>query len=369
MNKLLDAYDFIEHYLKRGKEVPEDVITEAREAEIDWLQRKLVAAFREHIDPILTQIKSDFTLVCDHKAKSATNLFFSREGDIASLLDDAILLSCDSENTLDEEEMPDEMCLKEPEEGEEWMNQPEEGELYPATSKSIGFTVKFKDGKVISKSNAKDTLIETLRYIGFEKASNFKDRTFKGYYLVDRRFRSSTDHKFQEKVENGWYVYVNMSNSTKKEMIRKVATTVGIKLSIFDNVDLSEVLFSDSSNGYNHKGRAMFSLNGGKPNNKRNSVLEAVKTFAKLNPDATYNVIHRAFPGHLQGSYGVIQTLSEIKNRRLRGQDIDNRFFLDPNDILTSADGVQYAVCKEWGNQFSNFQEHVKGFGWSLEEV
>jgi hypothetical protein len=69
----------------------------------------------------------------------------------------------------------------------------------------------------------------------------------------------------------------------------------------------------------------------------------------KHNPLATYAQIKRTFPDELQGSYGVIATTEEIQQRDRLGQDTQNRYFLDEDYILTSADGVRFAVCHEWG--------------------
>ena len=62
MDKLKDAYDFINHYRKRNKSVPEDVIEEARNAEVEWLRLELTSAFQEHIQPILDKIESNMVV-------------------------------------------------------------------------------------------------------------------------------------------------------------------------------------------------------------------------------------------------------------------------------------------------------------------
>lgn len=98
-------------------------------------------------------------------------------------------------------------------------------------------------------------------------------------------------------------------------------------------------------------------------------MLAVVKAYASTRPNATFREVLRSFPDRLQGSYGVVKSLDEIAERRNRGQQVDNRYFLNPNDILTSADGVEYAVCNQWGDQFYQFQKQVKNFGCTLTEV
>lgn len=360
MDKLKDAYDFIEHYRKRNKIVPNDVLKEAQDAEIDYLQRKLVFAFQEHIQPILDNIKSELTLVCEHNPNEPAQIFISREKDIITLLDDAISLSKGLDNAADNTTEAETQDIDDEEIVDEDMN------VQTGRSKSIGFTVRFDDGYVVSRSNAKDTMIDTFRHIGLERVATFKDRTFKGFALIDRRKRTDGEGKWQEAVEGGWYVYVNMGNDTKKIMIQRVANALHVRLSIFDN---QEIGIPDTTKFKVRKPRAVFSFNGKSPLDKRNSVLAVVKAYASTRPNATYKEILRSFPDRLQGSYGVIRSLDEIADRRNRGQQVDNRYFLEPQDILTSADGVEYAVCNQWGNQFYLFQEHVKNFRWTLTEI
>ena len=364
MDKLLDAYDFVEHYQKRNKPVPEDVLAEAREAEIDWLQRELASAFQEHIQPILDKVRSELTLICEHNPNEPAQIFISRERGIVSLLDDAVSLSKNINDNTSEQQGSEPQDIDD----EDILTEEEESDPRPGKAKSIGFTVRFDDGFVVSRSNAKDTMVDTFRHIGFDRVATFKGRTFKGYSLVDRRRRPDQNGVWQETVENGWYVYTNMSNDTKKIMIQRVANALRIKLSIFDNIEAG---VPASSNRHNNarKPRAVFSLNGKSPVDKRNSVLAVVKAYAASRPNATFNEILRSFPDRLQGSYGVVKTLDEIAERRRKGQQVDNRYFLDPRDILTSADGVEYAVSNQWGDQFYQFQEHVKNFGWTLTEV
>lgn len=358
MDKLQDAYDFLNHYRKRNKPIPEDVLQEAHDAEVEMLRNELASAFQDHIQPILDRIESHLTLVCQHTPEEPAEIFITRENDIISLLDDAISLS----KTIDEIQEAADGTIQDIDDEEVI---PDEDST-SGKSKSIGFTVRFEDGFVVSRNKAKDTMIEVFRHIGFDKVSRFNGRTFKGFRLVDTRKREDGNSTWQEDVGDGWYVYINMSNDTKKIMIQRVANALKVNLSIFDNIEsgINTTLPQKA-----RKPRAVFSLNGRSPLDKRNSVLEVVKTYVKTHPRATYNELLRTFPDKLQGGYGVIKSIDEINVRRERGQQIDNRYFLDPHDILTSSDGVEYAVCNQWGDQFYLFQEHIKNFGWTLTEV
>lgn len=76
------------------------------------------------------------------------------------------------------------------------------------------------------------------------------------------------------------------------------------------------------------------------------------------------------FPDLLQGSYGVVRPLVEIQNRIDAGQDAEHRYYLEPENILKSADEIVFAVSHQWGNQFPAFQKHVKNtLNWDIEEI
>ena len=228
----------------------------------------------------------------------------------------------------------------------------------------IDFKVMFADG-FMCEGNGKDTFIQALRHMSLHRVSTFYGRTFVGFPLVGKRQRVTEDgYKWQEQVD-GWWVYVNMGNDKKVDMIRQVAAFLGIDVSV-------EVYNQhEEESGEKPKGkRALFSLNGGIPMNKRTSVLATVKKYVAENPQATFFQIQEAFPDYLQGSYGVVKPVSEIQQRIDRGQDAEHRYYLEPKNIIISRDGIKFAVCHQWSNQFNVFQSHVKKtLGWDVVEV
>jgi hypothetical protein len=365
MSALSEVYAIIEGLQKRNLPIPAELQKEASELEIALLNKELTVAVQQYVEPIVSQIKSKFVLICEHTPGSPLSISVSHESDIVGLLDDAVTIPNNDSVGVDVVAEP------EPEPTDE--GEGDESEHQISRSKSVGFTVRFADGHVVSNSDAKETLINTLRYMGFEKVSKFSARTFKGFSLVDKRQRTDKgkdgkDYKWQESVEDGWFIYINMGNDTKKIVLQSVANFLGQTITISDNTENGVVPSTpplEKSKGR----RQLYSFNGRTPLDKRNSVLAVVKQFVANRPNATYKEIHRSFPDALQGSYGVIETLEDIKKRRNEGQDVDIRYFLDPHDILTSADGVQFAVSNQWGNQFPKFQNHIRNFGWTLKEV
>ena len=117
-------------------------------------------------------------------------------------------------------------------------------------------------------------------------------------------------------------------------------------------------------------GRAKYSLNGGEPQNKRRIVHSVVSLYMKLHPRVTWREMLDVFPKELQGSYGVINTVESIQYRIKKGFDDENRYFLGSSNQFTTIDGVEFAVCHQWGGQFDKFCEYVEDkLGWIIEKV
>jgi hypothetical protein len=148
-------------------------------------------------------------------------------------------------------------------------------------------------------------------------------------------------------------------------MLQQVANFLNIKIAIEVRGEQHPVRLRSKEHGR----RTMFSLNGGRPLNKRNAVYATIKLYMQQNPLATYAQLENAFPRELQGSNGVLATMDEINRRLERGQDVNIRYFVDNDKVLTSADGIRFVVCNQWGDQFATFQHHIESFGWTLEEV
>lgn len=233
-------------------------------------------------------------------------------------------------------------------------------------SKSIKFTVKFADGKSIYYRNSLRTMVEALKYMGLERASKFTGEDFMGFPLVGKRQRITDDgYKWQQYVD-GWWIYRNLSNFRKVRCLKGVSKLLNIPLEIIYDEEVPETKRATSGKVK----RTMYSLNGSAPLAKNRAVLETVRLFLQQFPDASFDEVAEMFPASLQGSYGVVRTLEDVKERSLRNKTENNRWFLDPSEILTSSDGVQLVVSTEWGDQFPKFQKHVaENFGWTLTDV
>ena len=210
-------------------------------------------------------------------------------------------------------------------------------------------------------------MIEALRYMGLERASHFNE-TFKGYPLVGTKQRiTDNGYKWQRYVD-GWWIYTNLANERKIKCIKGVGKMLNIPLEIVLEDENNTVAIDKPAK---QKGkRAMYSLNGGVAFCKNRSVLNTVRQFLAQMSSATFKDLCDFFPRELQGSYGVVRSLDEIERRKRQNRTEEDRWFLEPEEILTAADGVRFAVSNEWGDNFASFQKHVtEQLGWTLEEV
>lgn len=311
------------------------------------LQDELATAIRESMAQVLSEVRSPIRVTIDYEPK----------GDIA--------VKVSLKDTADTSEVIETPAFV----GEQPAGQ-SASKPFSQRSESIGFTVKFPDGTVVQRKNAKETMIATLKVIGLHKAAAFRGRLFKGFPLVGRNRRTDVDFRCQELVD-GWYIYINMSNDTKIEMLRQISDEMRLGLVIKDETG-SDVTFSvDSSSRSGNKQpgkRTLYKLNGDGPYSKRELVLLAVTQYVMEHADLNYDQLERVFPKNLQGSYGVIRPMSWIEEKASVGFDHNNRYYTDSKDILTSADGIKFAVCKEWGDNFSNFAHQVENLGWEISE-
>lgn len=346
MSRLNELYITMENLRKLNLTIDDRLKGEAAKLEEDLIRQEILPVLTEKIEPALGEVQRELVLVVDYVPGEPLKVSLSRKRKIADMFEDVVEITPVRQRSVSS------------------------GVI--SRSESKDFTVRFADGTVISEPKGKDTMIEALRHIGFNRVANYTGRTFAGFPLVGhrRRVTEGNDHKWQEKVD-GWWIYVNMSNMTKMQMIQEVAKMLGIKvkIEIDDDSAYGSNIFSSPRRQRTGK-RSMFSLNGGAPMNKREAVYATVKRYLEtFGNDVTFEDLEDAFPRSLQGSYGVIVNEEEIENRRTLGQQVEDRYAID-RPLRAGKDGSTVYVCTQWGPNFSDFQKHVaESFGWTLTEV
>ena len=161
-----------------------------------------------------------------------------------------------------------------------------------------------------------------------------------------------------------------------KKLIKDYYSKECIDLTILDK-EIQKIVLSANYGSYQkHKGKAeskrytKYTLNGSKPMYKRILVLEAMRLYIDKHPQATYEEIERIFNvKEMPGGYKVVRRLSEIQEG-LEAGSLFGRFFIAPQQILTSGDGVKFAVSTQWEyHNFPVFISILKKLKWKVKEV
>ena len=221
MGKLQDYYRLFDMF--KGQ------LTNEQKAVLEGLEDQLITdeilpAISESVAPVLSALRRPLTLVVDYDPEGGITVKTTRGAVVVK------------EKTAKKYEIPSTSKVIKVAEADDKHHQHDVKTKQPITrSESIGFTVRFDDGTIVRCKDAKDTLIESLRVIGFNRAAAFKGVMFKGFPLVGKKKRTDGIHKWQEQVD-GWYVYINMSNNTKIKVLCMVAQEFGVNLTIEKNI-------------------------------------------------------------------------------------------------------------------------------------
>ena len=345
MNKLQELYQERATFTKYDSEVPAALAVQIAEAEKEVLRMELLPIIEDSAMKTLPPygIDGKVLIAMEYDNRSLTRIAIA--SDVAKINDFDVVkvVSDDDDDYDDDDDSPD-----------------------YHRSKSIGFTVFFADGKVIDERTAKKTMIEAFKYMGLERASKYEGNV-KGYPIIGREKREYNGKGYLQKYVDGWWIYTCLNNNQKVEHIKNIAKMLSIALEVKWKEDKQD----DTDKPAKQKGkRAMYSLNGDVAFCKNRSVLNTVRQFLEQMSCATFKDVCDFFPRELQGSYGVVRSLDEIERRKRQNRTEDDRWFLEPEEILTAADGVRFAVSNEWGDNFASFQKHVtERLGWTLEEV
>jgi hypothetical protein len=107
----------------------------------------------------------------------------------------------------------------------------------------------------------------------------------------------------------------------------------------------------------------LYSINGGKPLNKRRFVHQLVKLYVEQHPNASFEKLEEVFPATMQGSYGVIRSIDYIQEKGYEG----SRYLMKDDELLRSSDGIIFAVCSQWGKaNITKYIDLAKKLGYTI---
>jgi hypothetical protein len=183
--------------------------------------------------------------------------------------------------------------------------------------------------------------------------------------LLDGRYNSFLKNSLKQKILE------DESLPVSEEQIEDLLCQFQIKVvseeDVMEQSEINSTLYAPitSYNNTNATARdnTRYSLDGSAFLPKGRFVLAVVSKYARLHPDKSYNEILKVFPDNL-GVTVVIKQLNQISPKQIK----DRRFFTSPNELLCSADGIQYAVTTQWNiTTIPNIVNVAKSLGWDVK--
>lgn len=346
MTKLEKLYSIIRNSQDVGVKLGDDVLRQVNELEEQIIKEEILPSLEKNIEPTLKQIQRDLVLVVEYKPGEPISVALSRKTNISQLIE-AKKLEQDSQAEHQEYGKHEQPRVQ-------------------VNEKTL-LRVTMPDGQVIQTPKAKQTFVEVIRRIGFMRVRAL-GISFCHVPLVSTTLDSKYE-KAQVPVEGGLYIMTHSSTGDKRNQLEKIAQSLNLNIKVEIIDAKNDVVQTEQANTSSaSSSRKMYSFNGSEPLNKRRFVLAVVKHFAKNHPHYTFVQMANIFFKELQGSYGVIRPLAYIQKRAAEGHDDMNRFFIEKEDILTSADGIKYVVCHQWGNQFPSFVKAIQELGYVVIE-
>ena len=136
----------------------------------------------------------------------------------------------------------------------------------------------------------------------------------------------------------------------------------GLNMQLIDQADRKPTSIIKDADSASIRDTSKYSIDGGEPLNKRRFVLAVVRKFVESHPDITYGQLRERFPDSLSKSplHGVFRPYIDILRKLQNQPDLEKRFFLEPEDLITLFDGTKLAVYNQWGQHFPKFLEVAK---------
>jgi hypothetical protein len=216
MSKLEKLYSIIENSRDVGVKLPTEVLQQVEELEEDIIKEEILPALSNDIAPRLEPIRRDLVLVVEYHPGKPISVALSRKAKISEITGAKTLTS--------------HVSVPVKKEGDPVKVEPHEPTKF-IKNPTKGMRVTFRDGTVIWYQTAVDTFIESLRKIGLERIPEVGIEHGHGFNLVSKRRRTEPGHIWQHECD-GWYIYINICNSTKVDDLKRISDYYHIGLKI-----------------------------------------------------------------------------------------------------------------------------------------
>tara|TARA_R110002050_G_scaffold299016_1_gene463563 strand:+ start:1377 stop:2465 length:1089 start_codon:yes stop_codon:yes gene_type:complete len=223
--------------------------------------------------------------------------------------------------------------------------------------------------------------IKGLKFVELFSKENFSKELLESFTLnsLKKINRKSEQNKLYQKILSPNY-QTEILELIKQDFLKKYDAELidnvlkEISITISRNVAMEQatqkvpVKVWESNRQPNERDKTKYIINGkSKRLPKNRFVLELVKEYLKKKP-SSFSSLKNVFLDEYQGSTGVINTFESVEIKYANKGN--KRHFIADNEILISADNIQFVVCTEWGkDNINNIVDLARKQGFEIAEV
>lgn len=219
MATLKELYTTLKSLRDMNLPIDEKLLKAADELEEKIIKEEILPSLSENIQPLLNEIQRDLVLVVEYHPDEPIRVALSRKVKISEIGDaKQFVINGGKVST----------PVSSPVQAAPIVAHAPTKQVVNHTK---GLRVTFPDGTVICHSTAIETLVAVLRKIGFAKIPAVGIQ-HGGFNLVDKTQRTAVPGRTWQHECDGWYVYSNTSNKSKREDLQKISDYYDLGLEI-----------------------------------------------------------------------------------------------------------------------------------------
>jgi hypothetical protein len=207
MTQLEKLYQSIQNLKELGVKLPEQLIEETDRVEEAIIKNDIIPALAKTISPIITQIQREIILVVSYVPDEPLSVQLTRKRSISL--------------PFEQNKLPENKKNQFSERGTFTIS------AHSKSSKTA-LSVKFADGHEISNRFAYDTLVDTIKRIGYAKVEALNVICC-GVPLVSN---VKDDFYTQHELAEGVFIMTHSSTKTKKEQLELISKMLGLGLKV-----------------------------------------------------------------------------------------------------------------------------------------
>lgn len=207
MTQLEKLYQSIQNLKELGVQLPEKLLEETNRVEEEIIKNDIIPALADTISPVINQIQREIILVVEYVPDEPVSVRWTRKRS---------LLNYSDTDTLDN--VPKATFS----ERQTFTISP-----HSKSSKTV-LSVTFPNGQTISNRFANETLVDTIKAIGYEKVKDLNILCC-GVPLVSNE---KDDFYTQHQLVSGVYIMTHSSTRTKKDQLDEISSRLGLDLKV-----------------------------------------------------------------------------------------------------------------------------------------